>query len=100
MFREGVDHIDQRLVRFAILCAEAWHGVTEVRTVELRVRVNLACQEAFAKRAKWNESDPELFQCRHDRLFGLSPEKRVLALQRGDGLNCVGATDRLRARLR
>src|SRR5439155_14181124 len=98
LFCEEADNIDQSLVRFAILRAEPWHAAAEVGAIELRVCVDLACQEAFAKRAKRDESNPEFFQCRHHRLFGLSPEKRVLALQRCDWLNCVRAADRLRAR--
>jgi hypothetical protein len=98
LFCEGADNIYQSLVRFAILGAESRHAPAEVSGIELRVRVDRACQEALAKWAKRDESNPEFFQCRHHRLFGLSPEKRVLALQRCEGLNCVGAADRLRAR--
>src|ERR1700756_3346263 len=100
LLREGTDQVNQSLVRFTILRAEPWNGVTKVRTIELRLRVDLPCQEALSQRAERNEPDPKFFQRGHHCLFRLSPEQRVLALQRGDGLNRVGAADGLRARFR
>ncbi len=97
-FCEGTDHIDQSLVRFAVLRAEPWNTAAEIRAVELRICIDLASQKAFAERAKRNEANPKLFQRGHHRLFGLSPEQRVLALERSDGLNCVGSANCLCAR--
>src|SRR5438128_8551783 len=54
--------INQSLVRFAILWAETRHAAAKVGTVELCVRVDLACQEAFAQRAERNESNPKLLK--------------------------------------
>ena len=79
---------------------EPRHAVAEIRTIELRICIDLACQEAFAKWAKRNETNPKFLKRWHHRLFRLSPKKRVLALERSDGLNCMGTADRLRARFR
>jgi len=42
---------------------------------------------------------PKLFERRKDLVFRFAPPQRVLALQRRDRLNGVGAADRLCARL-
>src|SRR6267154_365153 len=89
LFREFAEQINQRLVRFTVLRVKAWDGVAEIRVIELRIFVDLACQKTLTKRSKWNESDPEFFQ--------LPPPERVLALKCGDRLNRVCAADRLRS---
>ena len=61
---------------------------------------DLAREEAFAQRAKRNESDPEFLERRDHFRFRLSPPQRIFALQRRDRLNLVGATDRLHAGFR
>ena len=71
------------------------NDVAEVRLVKRRVLVDLAGEEAFAERAERDEADAELLERRHDLRLGLSPPQRVLALQRRDRLDRVGATDRL-----
>ena len=91
------DDVDQGLIRFAILRREARHGVAEVGRVEFRVCVDFAGEKAFAERAEGNEADAELFEGGDDFFLGLAPEERVFALQRGDGLNGMGAADGLRA---
>src|SRR5437868_1435604 len=56
-------------------------------------------EEAFAERAEGHEADPEFLARGQHVLLGLSPEERVFALERRDGLHRVGAPDRLDARL-
>ena len=89
------DDIDERLIGFAIVFAEARDDGAEVGAVELRGCIDLAGEEAFAERAEGDEADAELFERRHDGLFGLAPEERVLALQGCDGLHGVSAADGL-----
>jgi hypothetical protein len=72
-------------------------GVAEIRVIELRIFVDLACQKTLTKRSKWNESDPEFFKRRQHHFFRLPPPERVLALKCGDRLNRVCAADRLRS---
>ena len=50
------------MVHFAILRAEPWHAVAEVRAVELRVGIDLARQEAFTKLTRLEENDPRLLR--------------------------------------
>ncbi len=95
LLREPGDHVDERLIGFAVFFAETRDDGAEIGAVELGGRVDLAGEEAFAERAEGNEADAELFECGHDGLFGLAPEEGVLALQRGDGLHGVGAADGL-----
>ena len=56
---DGLQQIDQGLIRFPRLRREARHDVAEIRTVERRVFVDLSREEAFAKKAEWNEPDAE-----------------------------------------
>ena len=63
------------------------------------VVVDRAGEEPLPERAERNQADPELLQRGQDRLLGLAPPKRVLALQGRDRLYRVGAADRLHARL-
>ena len=57
-------------------------------------------RKPLPKRAEWNEPDPEFLERRDHFRFRLSPPERIFALERGDGLNCVRATDGLHARFR
>ena len=50
------------------------------------------------ERAERDEADPELLERRQHLRLGVSRPQRVLALQRGDGLDRVRAADRLRRR--
>src|SRR6266853_1163235 len=97
LFREFAEQINQRLVSFTVLRVKAWDGVAEIRLIELRIFVDLACQKTLAKRSKWNESDPEFLKRRQHHFFRLPPPERVLTLKCGDRLNRVCATDRLRS---
>ncbi len=89
--------INQSLIGLAILRAEPRHAAAKIRAVELRIRVDLARQKSFAKWAERHEANPKLLQRGHHRLLRLSPEQRVLALERSNRLNRVSAADRLRA---
>ena len=62
--RESAEHIDQSLIGFAILWREARNDVAEVILVELRIFVDRTGKEAFAERAKGNESDAEFLERR------------------------------------
>ena len=92
--------INYGLVRFSVLRRKARNDVAEIRFVELRICVDFAGEEAFPQRTEGNKSDAEFLERRHHFRFRLSPPQRVFALQRGDGLNGVRATDRLHARFR
>ena len=87
--------INQRLIRFPSLRRKARDDVAKVGTVERRVLVDLAREEAPAQRAEWNEADAEFLKRRQHFRFRRSPPQRVFALERRDRLDGVGATDRL-----
>src|SRR6476646_9222582 len=87
--------IDQNLIRFSVLRHKPRDGTTKIAAIEPRSLVDLACQEALPKRAKWNEADSKLLKGRQQVLFTIAEPKRVLALDSGDGLNCVGPADRV-----
>ena len=78
--------------------AEPWCGSRSCSKVVCLV--DRPGQEALAERAEGNEADPELLERRQDLLLGLAPPQRILALERGDRLDGMGAADRLHARLR
>jgi hypothetical protein len=59
------------------------------------VGVHLSGEEAFAERAVGDQADAELFEQRDDFGFGLAPPEGVLGLERGDGMDGVGAADGL-----
>src|SRR4051794_33807492 len=98
--RESVEQIHECLVYLAVLLAETRDRAAEIGAVEFGVGADLASEEALAQRAEWHEANSQLFKRRHDRLLRLPPPQRVLALQRGDGLNRVRASDGLCAGLR
>ena len=94
------NQVHQRLIRFAVLRREARHDVAEIGLVELRIFVDLPGKKAFAERTKGNEADPEFLECWDHLRFRFSPPKRVLALERSDGLNFVRAANRLHSGFR
>src|SRR5437879_5756593 len=65
--------INQGLIRLSSFWGEARDNVAEIGAVELRILVDLAREEALAKRAKWNKSDAEFFEGRQHFLFRASP---------------------------
>src|SRR6516165_9462381 len=79
------DQVDQGLVRLAGLWVEARDCIPKVAAVECGVLVDLARKEALAQRAEGNEADAKLLKGGHHLCLGLSPPKRVLALEGGDG---------------
>src|SRR6185437_12943877 len=95
VLREFNQQIDQGLTRLSILRVKARNGVAEIRTVEFCCFVDLAREKARAQRAKWNESNPKLFERRQEGLFWLSPPQRVLTLNRSHWLDRMGAPDGL-----
>src|SRR5271165_7305592 len=92
--------IDQGEVRLARRLREARHDVAEVVLRERGLVVDRAGQETLSERAEGHEANAQFFERRKDLLFRLAPPQRVLALQRRDRLNGVGAADRLHAGLR
>src|SRR6185369_3718874 len=94
-FCDCAKQIDQRLIRLASLWGEARDDVAEIGAIELRIFGDLAGEEALTERAEWNESDTELLECRQQLLFRAPPPQRVFALNCGDRLDQVCATDRL-----
>src|SRR5882762_11593142 len=86
--------IDQGVIRFSIRRRKPRDGVAKIGAIESRRFVDLACQETLSQRAKWNEADSKFFKGRQHFLLRFSEPKRVFALDSGDRLNCVCATDR------
>src|SRR6266487_4416876 len=87
--------INQGLIRFSSLWRKARDDVAEVGTVERRVFVDLAREEALPKRAKWNEADSEFLEGRQHFRFRVSPPQRVFTLDCSDRLDSVCMTNRL-----
>ena len=91
------EQVDQRLVRLESLRRKARQRAAEIGAVEFRVFVDLAGQEALAKRAIRHEADPEFLERGYHFLLRLPPPQRVFALQRGERLDGVRAANRLHA---
>ncbi len=72
----------------------------EIAFVKLRIFADLSSKKSFSQRTEWNEADSELLQRRDHFLFRFSPPQRIFTLERGDGLNCVGATNGLHGSFR
>ena len=87
------------MVRLPRRDVEARTGGAEVAAFEGRVRVNRAGEEPLAERAEGDEADSELLERRQDRVLGLTPPERVLALEGGDRLDRMRPADRLDAGL-
>src|SRR5579862_2849902 len=100
MLRDLAEQIDECLIRLPVFGVKARDAITEIGAIELCILADRSRKEAFAKRAEWNEPDPEFFECGDHFLFRVSPPERVLTLERGHRLNCVRATDRLNTRFR
>ena len=92
---DGAEQIDQGLIRFECFRREARQGAAEVGAVEFCVFVDLAREETLAERAVRDKADSEFFEGGdHFFLRGSGPQ-RIFALERGERLDCVRATDRL-----
>src|SRR5271157_636861 len=94
LFCNLTKQINQCLICFPGLWAKARDDVAEVGAIELRVFVDLAREEACTKRAERNKSDSEFLKCRQNLGLRTSPEQGIFALNRGDRLDCISATDR------
>src|SRR5690348_16034348 len=60
---DRAEQIDERLIRFPVLRRKARDAVPEIGAIEPCILADRSRQEAFAKRAEWNEPDPEFFEC-------------------------------------
>src|SRR5262249_45394473 len=89
--------VNQSLIRFPSLRRKAREDVAEVGAVERSVFVDLAREEALPQRAIWNEADSEFLKGRQRFRFWPSRPQRVFALDCGDRLDRVCATNRLRS---
>src|SRR5271154_2171797 len=74
LFCERDHEVNQGLICFTILGAESGYDVAKIRAVELRVGIDLACQEAFAKGTEGNEANPQFLKGWHHRLFRFPPK--------------------------
>ena len=88
--------LHQRLVRPPGLNREARQLVAVVPAVEGAVLVDGPGEEAAPERAVGHEPDAQFRAGREHLALRLPPPQRVLALDRGDGLDGVRATDRRR----
>src|SRR5207237_4357852 len=95
---DAAEQINQGLIRLESFRREAREGATEVGTVEGRVFVNLAREEALAQRTVRHEAYPEFLEGRYHFLLRGSRPQRVLALEGCERLDCMCAADRLHAR--
>src|ERR1035438_5713343 len=94
-FPDAGEQINQRLIRLASLRREARQGAAEVGAFELGVLVHLSREEALAQGAVRDEADAEFLKGRYHFLLRSPRPQRIFALQRGDRLDCVCATDGL-----
>ena len=97
--RERLQPLDEGEIGFSILFGEPRHDVSEIGGIERRRVVDLSREKTFPKRAEGHQTDAQLLEGRQHLALGFSPPQRVLALQRGDRLDRVGATNRLHAGL-
>src|SRR5438552_14503736 len=74
--REFAKHIHQSLICSAVFFAKSRNKVAEIAFVKLRILIDLAGEEALAKRAKCNQSDSKLLKRRQYFLFRTSPPQR------------------------
>src|SRR6185437_8425633 len=79
---------------------KARHVISVVVPVKSRVLVDRPGEETAAQRAEGYETDSQLLEERQHFSFRPSPPQRVLALQGGHGLDCVGAPNGARAGFR
>src|SRR5947209_11826819 len=98
--RDLAEQINQRLIRLPCLRREAREEVAEVRAVEGRVLVHLACEEALAEWAVGHEADTEFLAGRNHFRLRPPPPERVFVLYGRDRLDGVRAADRLHSRFR
>src|SRR5262245_14834630 len=95
-FRDLAKQINQGLIRFPSLRRKAREDVAEVGAVERSGFVYLSREEALPQRAIWNEADSEFLKGRQHFRFWPSRPQRVFALDCGDRLDRMCASNRLR----
>ena len=64
LLRKLAKQINHGLIRFPVLRRKARDDVPEIVLIELRIFVDLAREEALAKRAEWHKSDPQFLERR------------------------------------
>ena len=97
---DPAEQLDERLVCLArVATSKRGTVLRKSLPAKLVLGVDRAGQEALAERAEGDEADPELLERRQDRILRLTPPQRVLALEGGDRLHRMRATDRLDAGL-
>src|SRR3954453_9936878 len=89
--------MDENHIGFAGLGREARNVVAEVAWVELRIFVNLTCEETCTERAERNEANAKFLQSEQQVLFRLTPEQGILALHGSDRLHSMSFADGLPA---
>src|ERR1700722_5288466 len=96
-----LEKVDHRLVRLRRLRREARQHRAEIALLDLSVLVHRAGQEAPAERAVRDQPDAEFLADLKNpvRLRPTCPQ-RIFVLKGRDRLHCMGASDRLHARLR
>src|SRR5208337_4688904 len=99
-FPDLAKQIDQRQICFASLWRKARERAAEVRFIKRRGFVHLSREEALPEWAIGHKADAKFLERRQHFHFRASRPQRVFALNCGDRLDRVGATNRLRCRLR
>src|ERR1035438_6576073 len=90
-----IEQVDHGSIRLPGLLRKTRYGVTEVGAVKAGILVDLSREVALAQWAEGNKADSEFFESRNDLRFRLPPPQRVFALQGGDRLDGVSATNRV-----
>src|SRR5262245_27067556 len=99
-FGERLQPADKGEVRLPVLLREPRDGAADVVWSERRLLVDGAGQKPSAERAEWHEANPQFRERRQNLALRLPPPERILALERRDRLNSVGASNGLNAGFR
>src|SRR5664279_358323 len=97
--RDDCQHIHQSAIGLAGLRREARNDVAKVGTVKNRVLIDLAGEKSPPERTERHKANAQFLERRQNLRLGLAPPQRILALQSGNGLHGMGATNGLGARL-
>ena len=91
---DGFQPFDQNHVLVEGLAGEAWVARgAEVLRIELAGVLDLAGEEAAAQRRVGDEADAEFAHGGENLVFDVALPEGVLGLQRGDGVDLMGAAD-------
>ena len=96
---DDLEQVEQPLVGLPRVLGEPGDGGADIALRERGRRVDGPGEEPLAQRAVGDEPDPQLLDGREDLLLGRAPPEGVLALERGDGVDCVRAPDGVGSRL-